>query len=284
MQPTFSDRPYGPHASNRFDAYLVESDEPTPAFVHIHGGGFQWGDKANVRPDLIDAYHSYGISVIAINYRLSQEAPAPAAMHDAARAIQAVRYFARHLNIDLACIAAGGGSAGAGISLWLALHPDLADPESLDRISCQSMRVNAAVVDDAQSSYDPTFIRQLIVGPTWTEGALRQFYRYDPDVPPSDELRALFADLSPINFVSADAPPIFMWYWTRDLPLDENLSARNGIHHPEFGRALKAKMDAAGARCDLHYREELDDLTNDEYVAARDAEGARFVAEVFGRA
>ncbi len=282
MEPTFRDRPYGPHASNRFDAYLVASDAPTPVFVQIHGGGFSWGDKANVRPALIESYHQHGISVVAINYRLTQEAPAPAPMHDAARAIQAIRYFARHLNIDPTRIAAGGGSAGAGISLWLALHPDLADAKATDMISRESSKVATAVVDDAQTSYDPQCIRQLIAGPAWCERALKQFYRSDLDGEPDEGMRALATSISPINFVTADAPPIFMWYWTRDLPLDENLSARDGIHHPQFGRALKQRMDAAGARCELVYREERDDLTNDQYVAARDAQGAAFVAEVFG--
>ena len=37
-------------------------------------------------------------------------------------------------NLDKARVAAMGGSAGAGTSLWLAFHDDLADPASPDPV------------------------------------------------------------------------------------------------------------------------------------------------------
>jgi len=46
-------------------------------------------------------------------------------MHDCARAIQFLRSKAARWNIDPKRIAATGGSAGAGISLWLGFHDDL---------------------------------------------------------------------------------------------------------------------------------------------------------------
>ena len=49
-------------------------------------------------------------------------------LHDAARALQFVRSKAGEWNLDKTRIAASGGSAGACSSLWLAFHPDMADP------------------------------------------------------------------------------------------------------------------------------------------------------------
>jgi acetyl esterase/lipase len=282
MEPTFRDRPYGPHASNRYDAYIVESSQPTPLQVHIHGGGFQWGDKSGVREELVRAYHERGISVVSINYRLSQESPAPAAMLDAARAIQCIRWQRKHLNIDPTRIAACGTSAGAGISLWLALHPDLAEPQSGDHVARESSTVQAVVVDDAQTSYDPLFIREHIAGEAWRERALVQFHRFDPDTEPDEDLRRQFEAVSPINFVSPEAPPVWMWYWTRDLPLDDDLASGKGIHHPHFGRLLQKRMHTVGATCEVRYREEHDELTNEDYVSLRIGQGADFVTKQLG--
>lgn len=51
----FLDVPYGTESKQQcFDIYLPdEGDGPFPLFVHIHGGGFAFGDK---RDDHMDAY------------------------------------------------------------------------------------------------------------------------------------------------------------------------------------------------------------------------------------
>ena len=52
--------------------------------------------------------------------------------------LQTIRSKAKEWNLDPERIACYGGSAGAGISLWLAFHEDLADPNSDDPIARQS--------------------------------------------------------------------------------------------------------------------------------------------------
>ncbi len=44
-------------------------------------------------------------------------------------------------NVDKTRVAAYGGSAGAGTSLWLAFHDDLADPKSADPVLRESSRL-----------------------------------------------------------------------------------------------------------------------------------------------
>src|SRR3954468_17469382 len=56
---------YGKHPRQVLDFYQAKSDRPTPVVFHIHGGGWQAGDKrTNPQPFL-----AKGISVVAINYR-----------------------------------------------------------------------------------------------------------------------------------------------------------------------------------------------------------------------
>src|SRR5262245_18761993 len=77
----------GPHPPNVMDVWKAKSDQPTPLLVFIHGGGFRGGSKEALMPYLLNGSLANGISVVAINYRLSPEVHFPAHYMDAARAI-----------------------------------------------------------------------------------------------------------------------------------------------------------------------------------------------------
>jgi hypothetical protein len=163
LRPTNRDVHYGPYDRNLLDFWQAESTKPTPVLVSIHGGGFLGGDKG-VSSQLLKQCLASGISVAAITYRFSSQAIAPASFHDSARAIQFLRSKAQEWSIDPERIAATGGSAGAGLSLWLGFHDDMADPKSDDPVLRQSTRLACMVVFDGQTSYDPRFIRTLFPG------------------------------------------------------------------------------------------------------------------------
>ena len=234
------------------DVWLAKSDKPTPVMVSIHGGGFSSGNKA-VSPDLLEECLKSGISVAAITYRLSGEAAAPAQFLDSARAIQFIRSKAKEWNLDASRIAASGGSAGAGISLWLGFHDDLADPKNEDPVLRQSTRLTCMAVFNAQTSYDPRFIRELFPGTdTYKIGALAMLFRMNPnnlDELPKEKYK-LFEECSPLTHLTKDdAPALLVYSSTLETPItNQNV----GIHHPRFGKALKEKMDALGIECQVH--------------------------------
>src|SRR5438105_3822340 len=120
--PDLANVSYGPHERNVLDLWKARSGRPTPLVIHIHGGGFTAGDKAQVSPALLDACLNQGISVASINYRYSTQAPYPAPMADSARAVQFLRLHAAEWNLNPKAFAATGGSAGAGISLGMGFH------------------------------------------------------------------------------------------------------------------------------------------------------------------
>ena len=250
--PTHPDAQYGPFSRNVMDVWLAKSDNPTPVVVSIHGGGFSGGNKA-VSPDLLEECLKSGISVVASTYRLSGEAIAPAQFLDSARAIQFIRSKAKEWNLAPSRIAATGGSAGAGISLWLGFHDDLADPNSEDPVLRQSTRVTCMAVFNAQTSYDPRFIRELFPGTdTYKVGALATLFRMDPDKLdqlPKEKYR-LFEECSPLaHLTKDDAPALLVYSGTLETPIrDQGV----GIHHPRFGKALREKMDALGVECQVH--------------------------------
>jgi acetyl esterase len=56
-------------------------------------------------------------------------------MQDGARAVQFLRLHAGEYNLNPKPFGATGGSAGAGISLWIGFHNDMADPQSNDPLN-----------------------------------------------------------------------------------------------------------------------------------------------------
>jgi len=100
---------------------------PRPGLVLVHGGGWHKGDKTKFRP-LATRLAERGYVVAAIEYRLADEAPFPAAMHDCSAAVRFLRANAKKYQIDRRRIGAIGGSAGAhlaGLMASAGTHPEL---------------------------------------------------------------------------------------------------------------------------------------------------------------
>ncbi|MDF7826579.1 alpha/beta hydrolase [Pontiellaceae bacterium B12227] len=242
--PTFENVSYGPHDSMQLDFWKADSAQPAPLFVFIHGGGFRGGDKASVNPTLLQGFLKAGVSVASINYRLSGIAPYPAQMHDSARAVQFLRSKSKDWNIDPTRLAAGGGSAGSGISQWLGFHDDLKKPESKDPIEKYSTRLSCVLAFGMQSTYDPRIIKEIIPGDAYNDKALKPFYglsndwNWDTDKI-DDALDALIKDASPNNHLTKDDPPVFIFH-------AERARTPGNIHHPNFGDYLAATMEKLG--------------------------------------
>jgi acetyl esterase/lipase len=249
---TFTDVHYGPHERNLMDVWLAESDAPTPVLVSIHGGAFRHGER-KVSNTLLRECLASGISVVAITYRFSDTDIAPAQFHDAARAVQFIRHHAEHWNVDPTRIASTGGSAGAGLSLWLGFHDDMADPANADPVLRQSTRLTCMAVDQGQCSYDPRFIRDLFPeNDTYQTSALAELF--DADLKRLDDMPAekcaLFEEVSPITHLTGDDAPVLMTYVsTMETPISDRSI---GIHHPRFGVVLKERMDALNLECQVH--------------------------------
>lgn len=276
-----SNIPYGPHPRNTLDLWTIEGESPTPLLVWIHGGGFWCGDKGGVRPNLVNSVLGAGIAMASINYRLSQQAPFPASMVDGARAIQFLRHYAKGLNIDPERVAAGGGSAGGGISLWCGFHEDLADPSSDELIARQSTRPNCMVCIDTQSSYDPNFIRTIITGAAGEHGALQMLFRVPVEKTETPEARKIFAEGSAMEHITADAPPVLTFYTRRNIPPTSDMDPDYGIHHPRFGEVLKEKLDSLGVECVLQMRDDYPDASEEEIREIFDREAVAFMKRQF---
>ncbi|QDU11447.1 alpha/beta hydrolase [Gimesia aquarii] len=250
-KPTYADVSYGPYKMNKLDFWEAKGKGPRPLLVYIHGGGWIGGDKSRL-PGKIQTYLDKGISYAAVNYRLTGEAPLPAPVHDAARAIQFLRSKAKEWNINKQKIALTGGSAGACTSMWLLLHDDLADPKAKDPVLRESTRVIAAAVGGGQTSIDPKVIEPWL-GPNVLKHAM--IHKAVGGKSMQDVMdnykkhEALYKEFSPYNHLTADDPPLLMTYGNNMKLPSEN--AGHGIHHPVYGVKMKEKADKAGTECHL---------------------------------
>ncbi|HLV01420.1 MAG TPA: alpha/beta hydrolase [Acidobacteriota bacterium] len=262
LEPTYRDITYGPHERNKLDLYLAESEKPAPLVLFIHGGGFFRGDKSNVNVSSVRSYLDAGFSVAALNYRLTDSAPAPAAYLDCARALQFLRHHASRWNLDPDLVASTGGSAGAGTSMWLAFRDDLAVPDSEDPIARQSTRLVCVAVYNGQSSYDPRFAEKIgIPRPNFERhDFFLPFYGISAEEIDSPEAYRLYEQAAPITYVTADDPPVLLTYGFPNEEVDENSSLDLVVHHPKFGIALKERLDGIGIECIVQYRDSANQL------------------------
>lgn len=246
--------PYGKHPRQVLDFYRAKSSKPTPVVFYIHGGGWQNGDKKTNPKVFLDK----GISVVAINYRYVKNGveekvtpPVKAPLEDAARALQFVRSKAKEWNIDKTRIGATGGSAGGCSSLWLAFHPDMADPKSEDPIARESTRLYCAAVNGAQTSLDPKELREWM--PNYRYGAhafgLANFQALHDN---REKVLKWIQEYSPIEHVSKDDPPIGLFY-TGDKDAKVGDSPKDPTHSPILGLMLEKKLKEIGVDVVLVY-------------------------------
>lgn len=236
--------PYGEHPRQVLDFYAPVSDKPTPVVLYIHGGGWQNGDK-RISPKV---YLEAGIAVVAINYRYVRhgveaqlEPPVIAPLQDAARALQFIRSKAADWNLDKQRIGATGGSAGGCSSLWLAFHPDMAQPDSSDPIARESTRLFCAAVNGAQVSLDPRELREWM--PNYMYGAhafgLPNFAAL---IEQREKVLPWIKKYSPIEHVSADDPPVALFY--KGEPPVVGGSPKDPTHSGVLGLKLKERLDS----------------------------------------
>ncbi|MDE0767995.1 MAG: alpha/beta hydrolase [Opitutaceae bacterium] len=266
---TLAEHTYGPHWRNTLDFWKAESDGPTPVVLFFHPGGFVGGDKSLYYGDpLVMACLENGISVVTANYRYATQAPFPASHHDAARVVQYVRYHAKSWGIDPERVAMTGASAGGNMSVWLAVHEDLADPDNVDPVARQSTRLTTIIGVNSQTSNDPFFIWDKVY--QGNDAHSSTYYFYGIKMMPVNQLkerlvkpryRRMIYEASSLNHISKDDPPVFLIHpesleeWN-GKPLPPETEQSKYAHHIAFGKYFKDEYYSIGIPCELRGKNE----------------------------
>jgi acetyl esterase/lipase len=208
---------YGPAAAEKLDLYLPLHPEHSPIAVFFYGGGWNSGDKASYK-FVGEALANAGIIAVLPNYILYPTAKFPTYMQDAARAVAWTRAHASAWGGNPEQIYVVGHSAGAQISVLLAL-----DEEYLQAVGGTTQWLRGAIGLAGPYDFLP-----------FTETYLDDLFG-----PPAN-----FPRSQPINYVRSDAPPLLLMCGLRD----RNVSPRNTI-------SLAAAMRAVNGQVSTRYFE-----------------------------
>jgi acetyl esterase/lipase len=177
--------------------------KPVPAVIFIHGGAWKGGYR--------QMYHFYctkfaehGYIAATISYRLTSDAPFPAAVEDAKCAVRWLRANAETLGVNPDAIGVAGGSAGGHLSMMVGYSSDTPELEGKGGHGDFSSRVQAVV-----DLYGPTDLT--------TEAARseRDVIRFLGDKT-MDEEPELYRLASPITHVTKDDPPTLILHGSID--------------------------------------------------------------------
>ena len=183
----------------------AEHKEPLPAIVMFFGGGWQNGRPALFAP-LGQALAQRGYVCVVPEYRLSGEAPFPAAVHDGKAAIRWTRANARRFGIDPDRIATIGGSAGGHLAGFMGATNGIKRFEGIGGHNDQSSSVQASIVMcGAMTLLDPHIIERIEKNKDGPRGdAVIDFMGGHT---PSTN-RAIYEEASPLTHVGSHSPPM----------------------------------------------------------------------------
>jgi acetyl esterase/lipase len=219
----------------RLDIYSPKSiTQPLPVLLWIFGNRWSRGSKNHPPLNLI----SRGYIVVSIDYRLSGEAPFPAAIEDCKAAVRWIRANAAAYHFDPDHIGAWGHSAGGHLAALLGTSGGVAELEGTGDNSTFSSRVQAVCdmsgpsdllqfyeavsnSNDGMARIDRSSIEQFLGGSV-------------------EQNRAKAIAASPTTYVSKDDPPFLIIHGEKDMTIPVSQS-----------EVLASKLKAAGVQVTL---------------------------------
>ncbi len=217
-----------------------------PAIVCIHGGGWAKGNRAS-HDKVAQALAVRGYVTATISYRLSGEAPFPAAIHDCKAAVRFLRTNAVEFGIDANNIGAIGLSAGGHLAALLATSAGAAELEGDGGNAGFSSAIQAVVPMGAQT--DLLSLRTKEVSEIEERGQIwRQFLGGTQEQQPN-----AYRTASPLNHLDKHDPPC--WFITgelddpsthanefrqqmKELGIPSGLTVINDAPHPFLGKQV----------------------------------------------
>jgi acetyl esterase len=186
---------------------------------------------------------------------VASEAFLPAAHQDVQRAVQFLRSKATDWNLDKERFGGFGGSAGAQLLMFLALHDDAADPESDDPVARESTRLMAVATKGAQANFEMQWWVQHIPG--YERSHMNMDHLFGA-VSEEEQSQRIF-EISAVGNISADdaeGASIFLSYRMRPddpLPKDQGDVLSWQVHHVNHGVLLKRRFEEVGGVAYLKY-------------------------------
>jgi len=198
--------------SLQLDLYSPKSiDKPVPGLICIHGGGWSGGNRSDYRFYAIRLAEK-GYVAATISYRLSGEAPYPAAASDAKCAVRWMRANAGNLHVDPEEIGVIGASAGGHLAMMVGYSSDIPELEGDGGHAEASSGVQAVVNFYGPCDLTTDFAKKQDVVKKFMGG---KTYEEAPD---------LYKQASPLFHLDEEDPPTLVFHGTIDeiVPISQS--------------------------------------------------------------
>ena len=181
--------------------------EGRPVFLYIHGGAWMIGDKTEQGLPLLHHLARNGWLCVSANYRLSPGATFPDHLVDAKAALMWIKAHAPEYEGDSSFVAVAGGSAGGHLASMVALTAGDKRYQPSDEAADTSVQAAVSIygitdLTNRLGAQSERFV-SLILEPV----VMKAFLDEEPEK---------YRDGSPIDLVSADAPPFLVIQGERD--------------------------------------------------------------------
>ena len=207
----------------------IQPRNARPAIVFLHGGCWWKGSPSQFHFHAARLARRYGFFAVSVDYRLSQEAPFLAALQDAKCAVRWIRMKCDQYNIDPNRIAVCGGSAGAHLSSMILATSGIPEYEGSGGNEGYSSHVNLGILFNGEFDMWDLVQKGSLTKP------MEQFMGGTPD-----EVPERYTELSSINRIHVNVPPVLMLHGTEDICVSHEQSV-----------ALHDKLSTLGVHAEL---------------------------------
>lgn len=173
---------------------VQEKEQVYPAVLLIHGGGWRTGDKSLLVP-MAQQLAARGYVTAVAEYRLSMEAPYPAAVHDLKAAVRWLRAHAGALPLDTTKIAVYGTSAGGQLAALMGTTNNMEKLEGKGDYSQHSSAVQAIVDIDGVLAFHHPESEEGTMAAQWLGGTY-------------EEVPQIWEEASALTHAGKDTPPV----------------------------------------------------------------------------